>query len=402
MPKRFQTVVIFLALILGGVVVVQWILPALLQGPKVTRLPPGVKPAAAPGMEEEAVPVAVRTFKAARIEFTDLLPTMGTVWGESEVELKFEVNGVVKSVDFREGDLVTQGQVLATLEDRDATLRAEYAEGKQRTAQTQLDLAEKRLSINQDLYRLGAIIRPKLEESQLEVEQARAQVETAEKEVELARAELDKTKLSAPIDGVMGTREIDAGEYVTPQSVVATLMDVKSVYVELGIIERDIERIKLGQRVKVSVDSLPNIPFEGKIDNLAPLVEGKSRTLTAKVKVENPQGKLLPGMFARSEIAVFEKPNALVVPTSALRDTDGDGKFDSVFVIEGEQAKLKPMSLGYLTTDYAEIADGVQEGEQVVTEARGPLKEGSKVTLLETEEAGMKRAEPEIAQKAGE
>ena len=402
MPKRLRTIIIFILIIAGGMLVVQWLLPALLKGPKVTRLPPGVRPTAGPGIEEEALPVAVRTFKAVRIEFTDLLPTLGTVRGESEVDLKFEVNGVVKGVDFREGDIVTQGQVLATLEDRDATLRAEYAEGKWHTAQTQLNLAQKRLSINEQLYQIGAIIKPKLEESQIEVDQAQAQVETAEKEAELARSELDKTVLKAPIAGVMGTREMDVGEYMTPQSVAATLLDVGSVYIELGIIERDIERIKMGQRVKVSVDSLPNTSFEGKMDNLAPIIEGKSRTLTAKVKVQNPQGKLLPGMFARAEIAVFEKPNALVVPTSALKDADGDGKFESVFVVEGEQSKVKTITLGYLTTDYAEIAGGLEEGEQVVTEARGSLKEGTKVTLLESEEAGLRRAEPDVAKGKGE
>jgi cobalt-zinc-cadmium efflux system membrane fusion protein len=174
-------------------------------------------------------------------------------------------------------------------------------------------------------------------------------------------------------------------------------LDVQSVFVELGIIERDIEKIRLGARVKVTVDSLPNTPFEGNIDNLAPLIEGKSRTLTAKVRVENPQGQLLPGMFARAEIAVFEKPDALVIPTSALKDTDGDGKFDSVYILEIETAHLKPITLGYLTTDYAEIASGVEEGDQVISEARGALKDGSKVSLLEVEEAGIERAEPQIA-----
>jgi membrane fusion protein (multidrug efflux system) len=261
-----------------------------------------------------------------------------------------------------------------------------------------LRLAEKKYEINEKLFELGAIIRAKLEESELEKGVAEAQLDTAEKEVALAEAELSKTTLEAPIEGVMGTREVEVGEFMSmnPPTVVATLMDVGTVFVELGIIERDIERIRLGQKVKVSVDSLPNASFEGTIDNLAPLIEGKSRTLTAKVRVENAQGQLLPGMFARAEVAVFEKPDALVVPTSALKDTDGDGKFESVFVVEADLAKLKPITLGYLTTDYAEVTDGLSEGDLAVSEARGPLEDGSKVTLLEEEEAGVQRVEPAI------
>ncbi|MBI3318893.1 MAG: efflux RND transporter periplasmic adaptor subunit [Candidatus Omnitrophica bacterium] len=399
MFKRLRTLIIFLAIALGGTAAVVWWLPGFLAGPKVTRMPPGARPTGGPGVEEAALPVPVRTFKVSTIEFTDLLPTMGTVRGQSEAELKFEVNGVVRNIAFREGDLVSEGQVLGELDDKEGRLRVEYAQSKLDTAKAQMSLAQKRLSINEELYRLGAIIRPKLEESQIEVEQAKTQVATAQKEAELAATELAKTVLKAPLEGVMGTREVDVGEYVTPQAVVATLMEVGSVFVELGIIERDIERIRLGQRVKVSVDSLPNTSFEGKIDNLAPLIEGKSRTLTAKVKVENSQGQLLPGMFARAEIAVFEKPNALVVPTSSLKDTDGDGKFESVFVVEEETAKLKPITLGYLTTDYAEISQGLAEGEQVVTEVRGALKDGSKVSLLEAEEAGVQRTEPALGEE---
>lgn len=393
MFKRMRAVVIFIVVIVAAVAVINGLLPRLLGGPGAAKLPPGGIPSGTPGAEA-ALPVPVRTFKAAKIEFTDLLPTLGTVRGQAEVDLKFEASGVVKTLSFREGDLVKEGQPLATLDDRESRLRVEYAETKLQTAEAQLRLAEKRLAINEQLYRLGAIIKPKWEESQIEVEQAEGQVATAQKEVDLARTELAKTVLKAPVDGVMGTREAEIGEYVTPQATVATLMDVDSVFVELGIVERDIERIRLQQRVKVTVDSLPNTTFEGRIDNLAPVIEGKSRTLTAKVKVENPKGQLLPGMFARAEIAVFEKPGALVVPTSALRDADGDGKFESVFIVHEDKAAMKPITLGYLTTDYAEITDGLQEGEPVVTEARGNLKEGSQVSLLEEEEAAFERAEP--------
>ena len=392
MFKKWQTFVILLIVLAGGVVAIIWWLPHLLKEPSVVRLPPGSKQ----GTEQIALPVAVRAFKATRIEFTDFLPTMGTVRGQTEVELKFEINGVVKSVEFREGDIVSQGQVLITLDDKDAVLRVEYGEAKLKAAEAQLALAQKRVEINDQLYQLGAIIKSKLEEAQLEAEQTKMQMETTRKEMELAKAELTKTVFKAPMNGVMGTREVEVGGFVTPQVIVATIMDIRSVLVELGIIERDIERIRLGERVKISIDALSQATFQGTIDNLAPMIEGKSRTLTAKVKVDNPQGQLLPGMFARADIAVFEKPNALVIPTSALKDSDNDGKFDSVFVVDGEVARLRPITLGYLTTDYAEIAAGIQEGDQVISEARGALKDGSKISLLETEEAGILRAEPVV------
>ena len=182
MFKRLRILVVFLLIVLGGVAVVKWWLPGLLQGTSAVKLPPGVKPPGTPVTDEESLPVPVRTFKSSRIEFTDILPTLGTVRGQAEIELKFEVNGIVKSVDFREGDLVSRGQVLATLDDKDARLRVEYAEAKQKTAEAQLALVQKRLTIHEELFRLGAIIQAKLDEAKLEVEQAKSQVDTAKKE----------------------------------------------------------------------------------------------------------------------------------------------------------------------------------------------------------------------------
>lgn len=400
--KRLWKTLVLIGVIVGGFAIVTWWLPSWLNGgnnPQVTKLPPGVRSPNAPKVAEENIPIAVRTFKAAKIEFTDLLPTLGTIRGKSEVELKPEASGLIRAMNFREGDLVKKGQVIINLDDREPRLRLEYAESKRQTAEVQLKLTRKRLSVNEQLFKIGAIIRPKLEESQIEVEQSQTQVETAAREVALAQNELARTVVKSPIDGVVGTKQVDVGEYVTPQSVMATIMEVGSVYIELGIIERDIERIRMGQRVKVSIDSLPNVTFDGRVDNLSPMIEGKSRTLTAKVKVENPKGQLLPGMFARAEIAVFEKPEALVVPTSALKDMDGDGKFEAVFITQESKAALKPITLGYLTTDYAEITQGLQEGDQVVTEARGNLKDGSEVTFLEEEESAFPRTEEAIPQK---
>ena len=106
--KRFRIILIFLVILGGGLAVVQWWLPSFLTKPQVTRLPPGAKPEGGPETQAEEVPIAVRTFKASRIEFTDFLPTLGTVRGNSEVALKFETNGIIKSILFREVSAATE------------------------------------------------------------------------------------------------------------------------------------------------------------------------------------------------------------------------------------------------------------------------------------------------------
>lgn len=393
MARRLRFLIIVLGLVLGATALWRAVGP---KGPATgVKLPPG-KPVAIPeaGPAEE-LPVQVRVFKVAPSSFSDTLPVTGTVRGQTEVPLRFEINGVVKIVAFREGDMVQRGEEIAALDDHDQQLRVEHSESKLAAAEAQTRLAEHRVGTHERLLQIGAIIQDKLEESKLELEQSRAQAETARKEVELAKADLGKTSLKAPMDGVVGTLEVEPGEFVTPQSTVGLLADVASVYVELGVIERDIEKVKLGQAAKITVDAFPGVSLEGTIEYLTPVIEGKSRTLTAKVKVPNDKGALLPGMFARAELTVFQKEDALVVPTTALQDQDGDGTFEAVFVVDDANiARLRPIQLGYMTTDYAEIGSGIAEDEQVVVEARGKLKDGSHVVLLEVQESGMKREEP--------
>jgi len=395
MRKRLLILSVLLGVVLGAVALWFRLGPAFLPGPTVVRLPPGAPPAIPEGGAPEELPIQVRTFKVSRVTFSDTLPITGTVRGQSEVSLRFEINGVVRAVNFREGELVEAGEMVAILDDRDAELRLEHSQTKLAVAEAQARLAAKRLEVHERLFQLGAIIQPKLDEARIELEQAKAQVDTALKEVDLAQAEWLKTSLRAPMGGVIGTLEVEPGEYVTPQATVCLLADVATVFVELGVIERDIEKIKLGQSATITVDAFPGSKFQGPIEQMTPIIEGKSRTLTAKVKVPNQTGALLPGMFARAEITVFEKEDALIVPTTALQDLDGDGVFESVFtVMEDQVAHVRPIRIGYLTTDYAEITEGLVEEEQVVVEARGSLKEGTQVVLLEVEESGLAREEP--------
>lgn len=396
MMRRWRWLIIWLGLILGLAALWRAVAPMVRGGgPAVVQLPPGQPGVIPEGGAPEELPVQVRVFKASRVSFSDTLPVTGTVRGQTEVPLKFEINGTIKAIHFREGEMVQREEAIAELDDHELQLRVEHSEAKHEAADAQAKLAAHRVGMHERLFQIGAIIGEKLEESRLEEAQARAQALAAEKETSLAQAELAKASLKAPMDGVIGTLDVEVGEFVTPQASVGLLADVAAVFVELGVIERDIEKVKLGQAAKIMVDAFPGVELQGTIESLTPVIEGKSRTLTAKVKVLNDKGALLPGMFARAELTVFEKEDALVIPTTALQDQDGDGVFEAVFVADEAQiAHLRPIQLGYMTTDYAEIGSGIDEDEQVVVEARGKLKDGSKVVLLEVEESGLKREEP--------
>ena len=314
-------------------------------------------------LREEEVPVNV--FRVARGTFQDTLSAMGTVKGGSEIELRFQVAGMVKSFNFREGDKVQKGEIIARLDQNDALL-------KLKQAQIELEEYEK-------LYSIGAIIKSKLEQARLAAR--------------LASSEFEKTYLRAVRDGIIGDKNVEVGEFITPNVKVATLVSLETVVVELGIIEKEIDRVFLGQKVTVNVDTYPGIDFTGIVSNISPLIAGKSKTLSVKANLDNPGGLLLPGMFARVKISIFEKENALLIPSDSLDRSTGEFR---VFVVGDDNvAYAQPVEVAYLSSDYAQIAGGLEEDELVVMEKPESLADGKRVRIIEVKEYG--EAEEEVS-----
>ncbi|MFC1667462.1 efflux RND transporter periplasmic adaptor subunit [Candidatus Omnitrophota bacterium] len=335
------------------------------------------------GGEKDALPV--RCYRVGLTDFKDDLPVLGTVKAALEIELKFEINGVIESINFREGDIIYKKDLIATLYKKDAKLKVDYAKSKLESAKVQLLAAKKKLEIFKNLYKIGGIIKAKLEEVELETQSVGYQVETAEVELRSAKAELEKTNLYAPRDGVLGSRDVEVGEFVTPHNKVATLYDTLKVFIELGIVEKDIDKIALGQDAAIKVDAYPGMEFTGTVDNVFPVIEGKSRTLTVRVGIENPDALLLPGMFARGMITVAEFENAIVVPSLSLNKTE-EG-YEIFIVDERNTASPSIVDVSYVTTDYSVIASGVYEGDLVVTDTPQELKDGMPVNIIEVQES---------------
>ena len=364
-------------------------------GQKKVETPSAEQQTKEPPVSAEPILPQVRTLKLKSLDFKDILPVMGSVKGITEIPLKFEINGVVRKINFREGERIKKDDAITSIDPTDVELKVSYAKAKMNSAQAAYNSVQKQLEIHKKLYEAGAIIKTKMEQIELEAESARFQMETARSEEELAANELHKTTIYASKDGVMGMREAEEGEFVTPQDKVATIYEINEVFVELGVVERDIEKIKLGQKARVFVDAYPNMLFEGTVAYIFPVVEGKSRTLTVKIKVPNPNALLLPGMFARAEMTIVELPGALMIPASALINSGGLTLLSIVpsGTIKGTQeeeqtgiSKVVKVKVGYLSSDYAQILEGASEDDLVILEVQGELKENSPVKIVGAEE----------------
>lgn len=333
----------------------------------------------------EVFPVKVYRVSTLR-EFTDELPVVGTIKSIPELELKFEINGVIKEFRFREGDEVRKGEVIAFLDSKDIEKELAWAKAKLEVAKAELRAAQARYKVLKNLYEAGAIIKDRLAQAEADIEVAKSRVEVSEKEVGIAKAKLEKTKLIAPRRGILGKREKEPGEFVTPNDIVAILFDPENIFVEVGIIEKDIWKIKTGQKATVYVDTYPNRRFYSYIEKVFPQVEERTRTMTVRLRVLDPAGLLKPGMFARAEITIYRKANAIVVPTGTIRRERGRY---FIPVVENDAVQYRPIRDEYRSIDYVVIRSGIEPGDLVIVETPGmrKLNPGDKVKIIEIQES---------------
>ncbi|HEO63691.1 MAG TPA: efflux RND transporter periplasmic adaptor subunit, partial [Candidatus Omnitrophica bacterium] len=274
-----------------------------------------------PKASEEKIPIKAYVLTPA--DFTDELPTSGTVRGIPELDLKFETNGMLQQVNVKEGDSAKRGDVLAVLDAKDVNVEIQWAQAKLQAAESEYKAALARYQIVEKLYQVGAIIKDRLDQVQAEVDVSKAKIEISRKELELSRLKLSKLNLQAPQSGLISKKEKNVGEFITPNDIIFKFIDEENIFVEVGIIEKDIFKIKSGQRVKISVDTYPTRVFFGYVETIFPQLDERTRSLNVRIRVLDPGKLLKPGMFARSSIAVFSKKDALVIPSSSVSIQQG-------------------------------------------------------------------------------
>jgi membrane fusion protein (multidrug efflux system) len=308
--------------------------------------------------------VRADVFAVASAPYVDTLSSMGLVRGTASVDVGFQNAGVVSAINFTEGQMVKQGDVIATLDDTDARLKVEYNESK-------VKVAESRVTVHEQLFALKSIIQAKLDE-------VRYELESQKKELEFAQQELIKTRLAAPVGGLLGPIEVEKGELVNPNTKVTSVFGVQQVFVDLGVIEKDIGKIGLGKTVTLTVDAYPEDVRDGDIVSVSPVIEGKSRNFKVRVLVENPDSTilLLPGMFARANITVFKQEQAIVIPQTAI------GTDDTVYVVRDGRAKAQKIRVGYRSYDYAAVAEGLQPGDKIIAELEGDYGDEPNVEII--------------------
>lgn len=206
-------------------------------------------------------------------------------------------------------------------------------------------------------------INTKVERAELEA--AKSRVIQVEKDVESTRILLSETLIRSPINGVVASRNMEAGEMVKEDSIIATLVDIARVFIAMNVNERDIEKIKLGQSVIFTVDALEDKSFKGRTSRITPVLDVKTRTVEVKAIVNNPGNHLLPGMFARARIVIGTKEKKLLVPITSLVKKEGDTA--ELYLVKKDIIFKQRVKLGDEYKSCLEIVRGLHPGDIIVS-----------------------------------
>ena len=330
----------------------------------VTELRTPVAPvarAATPVAEKTVVVEAERVITDTVIED---IRAVGTLRANEAVFISPEIAGRISRIRFTESEIVKANDVLVELDS--AILRAELTK-----AISDLTLADANRNRATTLARQGTgTLRSR--------DEALAASRAAEANAALARARLEKASIRAPFSGVVGLRTISTGAYVMPGDRLAELADIDPIKVDFRVPELALSRLHAGQRVRVTVDAVPDKAFDGTIYAIDPIVDVSGRAVRLRARIENPDRALFPGLFARVQIVVNRRENAVLVPESAVFARD---RKTYVYRVVDSRAVLTEITLGKRRPGQAEIVSGLAADAVVITAGHQQVRDGTRVEI---------------------
>lgn len=373
--------------------------------------------------EADADSPSVETILAETGSVAADLTYTGTTTPVQQVSLRAQAAGQVRQLTVDVGDRVARGQLLAQIDDSLLTIdvqeaqselasrQSEVAQAEAEVSDAQTEVARARVELQQAqsdadrLRRLAnagaiseqeaeqaestlAIAQQALNSAQQQVATQRAAVQAAEGQVSSQQAVLGRsqeqfsfTQVLAPLNGVVLSRQVDAGDVLQVGDEIAQVGDFSATRVDIQVSELDLAQIQLGQAVQVRLDAFPQQPFTGSITRISPAADPTARLVPVEVTLANPNGQIGSGLLAR--VTLTPTDTTLVVPTAALDIHEGDTPLVYVVTQQGEQATVeaRPVELGDQQNGQVEIRSGIEAGESIVVRSSSPLSDAQSVKL---------------------
>jgi membrane fusion protein (multidrug efflux system) len=319
------------------------------------------------------IPVSVEDIKFRSIE--EFVNTTGTAIPKGEITLKAKIiasywleKNPQTGRAWQLGDRIKTGSLIARLEDR------EYVNSvKLETNELNLELTQSELKKQESLYEKGGVTLKDLKTASINYENAKTTVENA-------KLQLEKTKIIAPIDGVIVELPYyTQGTQIESGSEIAKIMDYQTMYMNVQLPEKYINTIKPEQIVKLTNYTIPGDTLIGRIAQLSPAINADTRTFQGVILINNPYYLIRPGMFVKADIVTDHKDSVIVVPKSIILSRQ---KGKTVFIVDRGIAAERIIETGLENIADVEVTRGLVKNERVVTSGFETLSNRSKVKII--------------------
>jgi membrane fusion protein (multidrug efflux system) len=343
-------------------------------------------------------PVAVETTVAGTADLVEGIEVTGCLDPKFRADVKTQIPGLVKEVFVTEWVPVRKGQPLARIDLAETEALVKRAEAAIETARANLaqsqvtaTRAERELARMLKLKEAGLATQQSVDDARSEaaaagarIEASRAQTRVADEELRQARARLAKGLVTSPIDGVVALREVNVGDLTSDAAVakpIFRIVDNRLLNLTVTVPSADSARVKVGQPLEFTVDSLPGRTFKGRVMFVNPELSAADRSLKVIAEVKNVPEELKGGLFAKGRIVAGRRSGVLQLPRNALAAWDMAAGKANVFVVEGDTARLRKVETGVAAGDLVEIVGGLKPGEKYVTRGAFNLRDGDKVAV---------------------
>ena len=300
----------------------------------------------------------------------DTIEAIGTAVANESLTLTSKVTETVRTVRFEDGDFVEAGSVLVELTNQEETALLDEAKATVDDTRLQLERLE-------DLYRQRAI-------PVSDVDVARARANEARARYESVVARLDDRLIRAPFSGVLGFRQVSPGTLVTPGTSICTLDDIAQIKLDFAVPEIYLALLEAGLALTALSPAYPGEAFAASVETVGSRIDPVSRTAQVRALIDNQAGRLRPGMLLTVQLSARERVS-LAVPEVALVQRSGTA---FVYVVEdGDDgasiASLRQVRLGSRYQGWAEVLEGIEERDRVVTDGVIKVRDGAPIKLLD-------------------
>lgn len=379
--------------------------------------------------KEEIRNVKTQKIKSGSISAEVEFP--GNLKAKTQVAVFPKTGGRVSSVNVNVGDKVTAGQLLYTLDtaELEANLQAQNAGLQaananlektsdsglaQQVSQAEQSLQKAQVRFNdvkdnydkmQKLYAAGAIAKKELDDAKTQYDNASidlnadqtnlnllldkigpqntkaaaAQVAQSQAGVNSVQIQINNAKITSPISGIVAAKDVEVGQMAGGQSGSVTVIDSTSVTAEITVPDKMLGRLQVGQSIPVVVSALENKEMPGVIETISPEANSKDNSYIVKIKVDNANGEIKSGMFAKVSLQAESKDNVLIVPNQAIKIENG---VNYIYTVENGKIKKVSVNTGISNNKFTEVSGNIKENNDIITEGQSILADGEKVNIV--------------------